>query len=314
MRILTCPGIRLESLTFSPDGRWLAGHGSGRNVGRAVPIWEMTSHSQPRHMLRDDKFMMSSASFSPDGTSVWTWIGHGWYVTSLSTGDQDTLNGRVSFNPQSVSKDGRWAICYYDGERGAYTELVRGYEWVETDWVERWRCELGHEWRREGYGQLRGFSADGRRFLCASSNSYRHFDEGRVAVFDSASGQRLHRWAGRVVFGGSPLSLSPSDTLVCVDRQLLHFIDLSKENATPLTRTNSSRKHFTAAAFSPDGKLLATTSNDTTVTMWDTATWQPTRQYGWEIGKLRAVAFAPDGLTCAAGSDTGKVVLFDVDG
>lgn len=32
------------------------------------------------------------------------------------------------------------------------------------------------------------------------------------------------------------------------------------------------------------------------------------------IGRLRAVAFAPDGLTCAAGSDTGKVVLFDVDG
>ena len=90
-------------------------------------------------------------------------------------------------------------------------------------------------------------------------------------------------------------------------------IDLTR-NGEHITRTNSSRKHFTAAAFSPDGKLLATTSNDTTVTMWDTATWQPVRQYAWEIGKLRAVAFAPDGLTCAAGSDTGKVVLFDVDG
>jgi WD40 repeat protein len=256
---------------------------------------------------------MSSASFSPDGTSLWTWIGHGWYVTSLSTGDQDTLNGRVSFNPQAVSKDGRWAICYYDGERGAYTELVQGYEWVEGDWVERWRCELGHEWRREGYGQLRGFSADGRRFLCASGNSYRHFDGGRIAVFDSASGRRLHRWSGRVVFGGSPLSLSPSDILACVDGQLLHLIDLT-QNGVHVTRTNTSRKHFTAAAFSPDGKLLATTSNDTTVTMWDTATWEPIRQYAWEVGRLRAVAFAPDGLTCAAGSDTGKVVLFDVDG
>lgn len=78
--------------------------------------------------------------------------------------------------------------------------------------------------------------------------------------------------------------------------------------------TTSSREDVTAAAFSPYGKMLATTSNDTTVTMWDTATWEPIRQYGWEIGRLRAVAFAPDGLTCAAGSDTGKVVLFDVDG
>ncbi len=258
--------------------------------------------------------MMSSASFAPDGTSVWTWIGHGWYTTSLASGRQDSLNGRVSFNPRKVSFDGRWAICDYDGEKGASTDAVRGYECMGTNWVERWRCELWSDLRREGGYQFRGYAADGGRFLCATYNSYRRFDVGQLSVFDSASGQRLYRWSGQVVFGDRPIALSPSHHLVCVDREQLHFIDLSGENALPVTRTNTSRKHFTAAAFSPDGKLLATTSNDTTVTMWDTATWQPIRQYGWEIGKLRAVAFAPDGLTCAAGSDTGKVVLFDVDG
>jgi hypothetical protein len=28
---------------------------------------------------------------------------------------------------------------------------------------------------------------------------------------------------------------------------------------------------------------------------------------------LYSVAFAPDGLTCAAGSENGKVILWDVD-
>ena len=34
----------------------------------------------------------------------------------------------------------------------------------------------------------------------------------------------------------------------------------------------------------------------------------------WKIGKLRCVAVAPDGLRMAAGSDRGKVVIWDVDG
>jgi WD40 repeat protein len=93
-----------------------------------------------------------------------------------------------------------------------------------------------------------------------------------------------------------------------------HVIDIGSPNTPPLTRASTSRMQFTDAAFSPNGRWHATTTNDTTVTMWDTATWQPARRYGWKVGRLRAVAFAPDGLTCAAGSDSGKVVLFDVDG
>jgi hypothetical protein len=35
--------------------------------------------------------------------------------------------------------------------------------------------------------------------------------------------------------------------------------------------------------------------------------------FEWQVGQLRSVAVAPDGMRMAAGSATGKVVMWDVD-
>jgi WD40 repeat protein len=71
---------------------------------------------------------------------------------------------------------------------------------------------------------------------------------------------------------------------------------------------------LTAAAFSPDGRTLALTAADGTVSLRDAATWAERVRFGWGVGALHSVAFAPDGLTCAAGADHGRVVLWDVEG
>ncbi len=76
---------------------------------------------------------------------------------------------------------------------------------------------------------------------------------------------------------------------------------------------NDSRRHFTDAAFHPSGRFLAATSNDQTVKFYDTTTWGVARTFTWDIGKMRSIAFSPDGNLAAAGSDTGKVVVWDVD-
>jgi WD40 repeat protein len=72
-------------------------------------------------------------------------------------------------------------------------------------------------------------------------------------------------------------------------------------------------KHFTGIAFHPSGRFLAATSNDKTVKLYDTTTWEIARTFTWDIGKMRSIAFSPDGTLAAAGSDTGKVVVWDVD-
>ncbi|WP_439632173.1 WD40 repeat domain-containing protein [Gemmata sp.] len=76
---------------------------------------------------------------------------------------------------------------------------------------------------------------------------------------------------------------------------------------------NDGRKHFTGIAFHPSGRYLAATSNDQTVKLYDTESWQVAKTYTWDVGRMRSVAFSPDGTLAAAGSDTGKVVVWDVD-
>ena len=91
---------------------------------------------------------------------------------------------------------------------------------------------------------------------------------------------------------------------------ILSIEDFSKPVAT---LRNDNRKHFTGVAFHPSGRYLAATSNDATVKLYDTTIWKVAKTFTWDVGRMRSVAFSPDGTLAAAGSDKGKVVVWDVD-
>ena len=68
-----------------------------------------------------------------------------------------------------------------------------------------------------------------------------------------------------------------------------------------------------SVAFAPDGKTLASASEDQTIRLWNADSGQPVNTLKGHSSWVTSVAFAPDGKTLASTSDDQTIRLWDAD-
>ena len=73
------------------------------------------------------------------------------------------------------------------------------------------------------------------------------------------------------------------------------------------------RAQVTALAFTPDGETLLSGDGSGEVRAWNAAAGRTTRAMALPIGRVRALAASPDGMTFAAAGEAGITVVCDLD-
>lgn len=282
---------RVESVRFSPDGRTLAAFS-----WRDVRVYADVRDGAGPTAVVSGNF---TSSFTPDGRGIIRYVSEGLAVWNLATREYEALPipGPFDFSP-----DGQTFVCCtidnsVEGPRTLSRSLLNAPHsqmWsVETTRVIGWADLLF----LAGGSLVASFEYDyGGRYLVI-----RDAETGAgVAEVGSPVLRHLRATANHSFVAsheGSQVAVYRADDLA----------------APPVIIRNDNRKHFTDIAFHPSGRYLAATSNDSTVKFYDTTSWKLAHAFDWDIGRLRSVAFSPDGMLAAAGGDKGKIVVWDVD-
>ncbi len=289
---------KIESAAFSPDGRLLATATGGT---RAPYLWEPTTGKLIRR-LDGASGPVKSVAFAPDapvfaaGTarSVTVWRTDTWDVTSELHIDYAY---ELAFGP------------------GATPVLAASSMEGVGVWDDAGRENTGGKQRREATRRYSGrsvaalhFSADGG--LLAMSNS----NLAQIWHADTLKRVRMVRSAGSNNRGA--VRFSPDGQRLAIAYGKWVEVWPVADEPGPLVKiaAGTGRSPIVwAVNWTADGKSLLTAGNDGCVRMWDAATGAELKTFDWQIGKLYCAAFSPDGLTCAACSEKGQVVVWDVD-
>ena len=325
------------SVAFSPDGRILA---SG-SQDDTVRLWHVET-GQDLHTFKHRERVFSVA-FSPDGKVIAGGTYRGIKLWNIETGEEVRLkggttvrSGSIAFSPDgttfasaSVDRFGgtSGAVTLWDIETGkglatlhGHTERISAVAFspdgktlasgLRDGTVKLWNVKTGENiYTYRGGGYAVAFSPDGKTLAAQSWNN--------IKLWEVATRKSTSTIAGRGrVLNRQALVFSPDSQVLAwgtgdqvklrkhATKSLFGFMD---RNTITLKRHAD---EVCSVAFSPDGKVLASSVRVGTVKLWDTET-------SANIETLRGaggpVVFSPDRKMLASCGNVQEIKLWNLE-
>jgi WD40 repeat protein len=282
----------ITGLAFAPAGKLLAVYGSAKTVSLIDPA----TGREVRQLKGHDKAILNAA-FSADGkTLATTSEDHTCRLWNVEDGKQ---KGQMDTNKLqalmlSLSPDGNW-IAWWDEEATINVrDLATGKQRAS---IKAGGAVFILDWRQSAMQ----FAPDGTlQALYWSRHLFQwHPEKGwKTRDFEPVSGNTAF---GRIAPDGKKAVLWDWD-----HGTALHFFDL--ETGKERVVANGHLKMVRSVAAQPAGRLIASTSTDGTIRLWDLSTSRETRRWRPQ-SSWHPVAFFPDGKALAFGDYDGKSLI-----
>jgi WD40 repeat protein len=299
----TVQGEWRGDIRFSPDGRWLAISSDSYVpfAGRLpVPfvLFDTTGQEPPKELPRVDApflFVRRGAAvvFRQD-----RWKRSRLGALDLATGKvREVSFGEGCLRGFAAGPDGKTFYISVSAETYTGPSEIRAYGATDL----RFRATVGKT--DEETLTLVG-SADGRWVVAA-------FPKGAL-VWNVGDAKQAREPALRLTpKDGSGGALSADGGLFAMPGQYALRV-WNTATGKPVFSSGKHKRAVCDVACCPMRPLIATGDSKGNVFFWD-HTGNILARYDWKLKDVRSLAFAPDGLRCAAADTTGKVVVWDVD-
>jgi WD40 repeat protein len=295
MRTLDGGEGRVTRLTLSRDGRSLA----ALRQGAGLEVWDLTRDQVVR--LSRPRAPAARLWFGADGRLYEDVIYAGQFAHDLAANSTVQLFGKRGHRPFALTADGNEMVVLHS----ARSPKLQRYAIRRATLRLIWEAPVRRMWPG-----IVAVSADGGTvaFTYQPSGDYGTI---AVGVHSGRTGEHRHTIAK---IRGEPLRVwanrDGSRVATLNVKQVVVWDPAAGEVAHKFNPEGA--KPVLDWADEPTGTRLATAGR-TFVRLWDTATWKETAAFDWRIGPVTAVALGPEGTLAAAGSDTGAIVVWDLD-